>query len=42
MSVCVPIKDHKDTAAFARTVESNNEPVVVAKHGQEAFVSMSM
>lgn len=42
MSVCVPIKDHKDTAAFARTVESNNEPVAVAKHGQEAFVSMSM
>ena len=41
MSVCVPIKDHKDTAAFARTVESNNEPVVVTKHGQAAFVSLS-
>lgn len=42
MNVCVPIKNLKDAAAFARTVESNNEPVVVAKYGQEAFVSMSM
>ena len=42
MSVCVPIKHYKDTAAFARTVESSNEPVMVTKPGQAAFVSMSM
>lgn len=42
MSVCVPIKELKDTAAFAEKVESLDEPVVVTKHGREAFVSMSV
>lgn len=42
MAICVPIKDLKDTAAFAEKVESSNEPVVVTKHGREAFASMSM
>lgn len=42
MSVCVPIKELKDTVAFADKVESSSEPVVVTKHGREAFVSMSM
>lgn len=42
MSVCVPIKELKDTASFAEKVESSDEPVVVTKHGREAFVSMSM
>ena len=42
MSVCIPIKELKDTAAFAATVESAGAPVIVTKHGREEFVSMSM
>ncbi len=42
MTVCVPMKDLKDTAAFAEKVETAGEPVVVTKHGREAFVSMSV
>lgn len=34
---CVPIKDLKDTAAFAKTVESSDEPIMVTRNGREAF-----
>ena len=40
MTVCVSIKDLKDTAAFAEKVESVEEPVVVTNHGREAFANM--
>lgn len=40
MSVCVPIRDMKDTAAFARIVEESAEPVTVTKNGNGKFVVM--
>ena len=40
MPVCVPIKDLKDTAKFAKTVEQAAGPVVVTKNGYDAFVVM--
>lgn len=40
MPVCVPIKDLKDTAKFARTVEEAAGPVTVTKNGYDAFVVM--
>ncbi len=40
MPVCVPVKDMKDTAAFARTVESAPGPVTVTRNGYDAFVVM--
>ena len=42
MTACVPMKDLKATAAFAEKVEMAKEPVVVTKHGREAFASMSV
>ena len=42
MTVCVSIKDLKDAAAFTEKVESVEEPVVVTKHGREAFAGMSV
>lgn len=42
MSICVPIKDLKDTAAFTNTVQKSDGPVIVTKNGHEAFVSMSI
>lgn len=38
MTVCVPIKDLKDTTAFAET----RGPVIVTRNGKDVFVSMSM
>ena len=40
MPVCVPIKDMKDTAKFARLVEEADGPVTVTKNGYDAFVVM--
>ena len=40
MPTCVPIKDLKDTAKFARTVEEAAGPVVVTRNGYDAFVVM--
>lgn len=40
MAVCVPVKDMKDTAAFARKVESAAGPVTVTRNGYDAFVVM--
>lgn len=42
MPICVPMKELKDTAAFAERVEQAQEPVIVTKHGREAFISMSV
>ena len=42
MSICVPIKELKDTASFTNKVQSASGPVIVTKNGHEAFVSMSM
>ena len=41
MAKCVPMKDLKDTAKFAETVETAGEPVVVTRNGKEAFVAMT-
>ena len=38
MPICVPIKDMKDTAKFARLVEEASGPVTVTKNGYDAFV----
>ena len=40
MPVCVPIKDLKDTAKFAKTVEEAAGPVTVTRNGYDAFVVM--
>ena len=40
MPVCVPIKDMKDTASFAKTIENARGPVTVTKNGYNAFVVM--
>ena len=42
MSICVPIKELKNTAEFSRLVEESSGPVIVTKNGKEAFVSLSM
>ena len=38
MPKCVPIKDMRDTAAFALLVESSPEPITVTKNGYDQFV----
>lgn len=40
MAVCVPVRDMKDTAAFARLVRESPEPVTVTKNGYSEFVVM--
>lgn len=40
MPICVPIKDLKDTAKFARTVEEASGPITVTRNGYDAFVVM--
>lgn len=41
MPTCVPIKELKNTAEFARTVHEADGPVVVTRNGSAAFVSMT-
>lgn len=41
-SICVPVKDLKNTSEFTDTVQSADGPVIVTKNGHEAFISMSM
>ena len=41
MTVCVPMKELKNTASFTRTVQTAGEPVIVTNNGKEAFVSMT-
>lgn len=38
MSLCVPIKDLRDTAAFDEMVASSSTPVIVTKNGYDRFV----
>lgn len=38
MPTCVPIEDMRDTAAFARMVETAPGPVTVTKNGYDQFV----
>lgn len=40
MPTCMPIKDMKDTAAFARSIEEASGPVTITKNGYDAFVVM--
>ena len=40
MPKCVPIKDMRDTVAFARMVETSPEPVTVTKNGYDLFVAL--
>ena len=39
MSLCVPIKDLRDTAAFDEMVSTSPTPVIVTKNGYDRFVS---
>lgn len=38
MSLCVPIKDLRDTAAFDEMVTSSPTPIIVTKNGYDRFV----
>lgn len=38
MSLCVPIKDLRDTAAFDKMVAESPTPVTVTKNGYDRFV----
>ena len=40
MGVCVPVRDMKDTAAFAKLVRESSEPIIVTKNGYSEFVVM--
>ena len=42
MAKTVPVRDTKDTAGFAKTVEEAGEPVIVTKNGYEEYVALSM
>ena len=41
MPICIPIKELKNGAEFARTVRESAEPVIVTRNGHEEFVSMT-
>jgi PHD/YefM family antitoxin component YafN of YafNO toxin-antitoxin module len=38
MTLCVPIKDLRDTAAFDEMVSTSPTPVIVTKNGYDRFV----
>ena len=40
MPTCVPIKDLRDTVAFAELVETSAAPITVTKNGYDRFVVM--
>ena len=40
MAVCVPVRDMKDTSAFAKLVKESPEPITVTKNGYNEFVVM--
>ena len=42
MTVCVPIKDLKNTATFSKLVESSPDPVIVTRKGRESFAVMTV
>lgn len=41
MPVCVPIKELKNGAEFARTVREADGPVIVTRNGYEELVAMT-
>ena len=41
MSLCVPIKDLRDTAAFDEMVSTSPTPVIVTKNGRESMVVLT-
>lgn len=41
MPTCVPIREIRDTAAFADRVASSHEPIFVTRNGKDAFVAIS-
>ena len=40
MPTAVPVRDLKNTAAFARLVDESPEPITVTKNGYDKFVAM--
>lgn len=42
MSVCVPIRELKNTASFAELVNEADDTVIVTKNGQAAFAVLTM
>ena len=40
MAICVPVKEMKDTAAFARLVDDASGPITVTRNGYDVFVVM--
>ncbi len=42
MTICVPVKDLKNTATFSKLVESSPDPVIVTRNGRESFVVMTV
>ena len=40
MAICVPVRDMKDTAAFAKLVRESSEPITVTKNGYRECVVM--
>lgn len=42
MTICVPFKELKNTASFAKTVEGSDEPVIVTRNGYETFAVMTV
>lgn len=40
MAVCVPVRDMKDAAAFAKLVKESPEPITATKNGHSEFVVM--
>ena len=42
MTVCVPIKDLKNTATFSKLVESSPDPDIVTRNGRESFAVMTV
>lgn len=41
MSVCVPVRDMKDTAKFLSVVEGARGPVTVTRNGRDALIVMT-
>ncbi len=37
----VPITEMKDTAAFSRTIETEDDPVIVTKNGRESMAVLT-
>lgn len=42
MTTCVPIKEMKNTAAFAEMVEASQGPVIVTRNGRQALAVMTV